>query len=198
MLHAVRLAGFATTPAIVDRVDLAADVVDETLRGLDGQHLIEHMTFADLGGWILTDTGKARDAAMLREEREASGAGSVLHATIEEFESGPNPRLVRAITDWQRRSATDHPGERAAVVRDLSEVEEALGDLMAGPVDRLPRFGRYPRQFSAALEKARAGEEQWVAGIGLLSCHIVWAELHEDLLFSAGRDRSTEPRQTGR
>lgn len=194
VLHTVRLAGFADTGAVVDRVDLPASSVGDTLRVLEGQHLIERMAFADSGGWILTEAGKSRDAEILREELEASGAWSVLHATAEEFESSVNPRLVRVITEWQ----LDRADSNAEVLRELTDLADALSALMAELAARLPRFARYPRQFSAAVEKTRAGEDQWVAGVGRLSCHIVWAELHEDLLSSFGRDRSVEPRQGGR
>ncbi|SDT05687.1 hypothetical protein SAMN04489751_3633 [Brevibacterium sandarakinum] len=195
VLHAVRLAGFADSGAVVNRVDLPASSVGDTLRGLEGQRLIERMAFADSGGWILTDAGKSRNAELLREELEASGAWPVLHATAEDFESSVNPRLVRVITEWQLDRA-DNSVE--VLLRELTDLADALSALMGELAARLPRFARYSRQFSAAVEKARAGEDQWVAGVGRLSCHIVWAELHEDLLSSLGRDRSTEPRSGDR
>lgn len=198
VLHAVRLAGFADTQAVTDRVDLPANIVGDTLRVLEGQQLLERMTFADSGGWILTEAGKSRDGELLQEELEASGARPLLQATAEDFESSVNPRLVRAVTDWQLHSSADRTDLSVEVLRELTDLADALSDLMAELDAQLPRFSRYPRQFSAALEKARAGNHQWVAGVGRLSCHIVWAELHEDLLSSLGRDRSAESRQGGR
>lgn len=197
VLHAVRLAGFAGTQAVADRVDLPASNVDDTLRVLAGQHLIERMAFADSSGWILTDAGKSRDAEILREELEASGACPALHVTVEDFESRHNPRLVRVITEWQLHPSTDRGDSSVEVLRELTDLADALSALVAELAALLPRFARYPRQFSAALEKARAGDDQWVAGVGVLSCHIVWAELHEDMLSSLGRGRSVEPRQGG-
>jgi hypothetical protein len=192
VLHAVRLAGFADTAAVVDRVDLPADSVDGTLHVLEGQQLVERIAFADTGGWILTEAGKSRDAELLHEELGASGARPILQATVDGFESAANPRLVRAVTDWQLRASGDRPQHSVEVLRELTDLADVLGDLMTGLDARLPRFGRYSRQFSAALEKARAGDYEWIAGVGRLSCHIVWAELHEDLLSSLGRDRSAE------
>lgn len=197
-LHAVRLAGFADTEAVADRVELPADIVGDTLCVLEGQHLIERMAFADSGGWILTDAGKSRDSELLQEELEASGARPVLQATADDFESSVNPRFVRAVTDWQLRSSADRTDRGVEVLLELTALADALSDLMADLVGQLPRFSRYPRQFSAALHKARADDHQWVAGVGRLSCHIVWAELHEDLLSSLGRDRFEEPHQGGR
>lgn len=192
VLHAVRLAGFADTAAIVERVDLPFSIVDDALHLLERLHFIERMTFADTGGWILTDAGKSRDGELLKEELDATGARPVLQAAAEDFESGVNPRLVRAVTDWQLRSASDRTDHSPEVLRELANLADELGTLMAELGTQLPRFNRYPRQFSTALAKARAGAHQWVAGVGGLSCHIVWAELHEDLLSTLGRDRSTE------
>lgn len=196
VLHAVRLAGFADTEAITDRVVPAVGDVGATLRALERQHLVERMTFADAGGWILTEAGKSRDAQWLQDELAASGAGPVLRATSEDFEI-VNARLVRTVTEWQLQSSADRADNSAAVVRELADAAEVLSDLMADLARRLPRFGRYPRQFTGAVEKARAGDDAWVAGVGMLSCHTVWAELHQDLLSTLGRDRSADPRQGG-
>lgn len=197
VLHAVRLAGFADTEAVADRVDLPPNIVRDTLRALGGQNMIERMTFADSSGWILTEAGKSRDAELLQEELEASGARSLLQGTAGDFET-VNPRLVRVITDWQLHPSTGRADRRVEVLRELMDLGVALSDLMAEVAGRLPRFSRYPRQFSAALEKSLAGDDQWMAGVGRLSCHMVWAELHQDLLSSLGRDRSAEPHQGGR
>lgn len=194
VLHAVRLAGFADTEAVADRVDLPSNIVGDTLRVLDGQKLIERMAFGESSGWTITEAGKSRDGELLREELEASGVQPDLQATVDRFETGINSRLVQVITEWQLHPSTD----RVQVLRELTGLADALSALMAELVARLPRFGRYPRQFSAALETARTGDDRWVAGVGRLSCHLVWAELHQDLLSSLGRDRSADPRQGGR
>lgn len=198
VLHSVRLAGFVDTEAVVGRVDRPANIVGETLRFLEGRQLIERMAFADSGGWILTEAGKRRDGELLQEERDASGSLALLEATAEEFESSVNSRLVKSVTDWQLHYSNDRTGRSVEVLRELMDLADALSELMAELDARLPRFSRYPRQFSAALERSRAGDHQWVAGVGLLSCHVVWAELHEDLLSSLGRDRSEELHEGGR
>src|SRR5690625_4945332 len=144
VLHAVRLAGFADTEAIVARFELSAGSVGDTLRVLEGESLIERMAFADSSGWILTDAGKSRDAEMLREELDASGARPVLHATVENFERSMNPLLVRVITEWQLHPSTNRPDSRVEVLHELTEERKGLSDLMAELVARLARFGRYP------------------------------------------------------
>lgn len=196
VLHAIRLAGFADVAAIAERSELPAHVVEGSISVLERQHLIEGLNFADAGGWILTEAGKTRDAELLEEEVRESGAQPVLHATAEGFES-LNPRLVQVVTDWQLQSSTQRAPSRAATVEELRDLSLDLSDLMTELVGHLGRFSRYPRQFSDALRHTEAGDDQWIAGVGKLSCHIVWAELHEDLLSSLGHDRSADPRQKG-
>lgn len=192
VLHAVRLAGFADDEAVTDRVDSPTVAIGDTLRDLTVRGLIEHMSFADTGGWILTEAGKLRDGELLALELQASGSGPVLRSTIEDFESSANARLVTVVTDWQLQSATERSDSAVEVMRELTALADELTTLMTGLVEQLPRFGRYPRQFSAAVARARAGDHEWVAGVGRLSGHTVWAELHQDLLSSLGRGRSAE------
>lgn len=191
VLHAVRLAGFADTDAVAARVGVAESVILEILRVLESRRQVERFTFADAGGWILTEAGKERDVELLREDVEGSEVRRVLEATANNFES-VNSRFVHLISQWQLQSSSCGSDISSGVARELAEIAKTLSDLMAELVENLPRFGRYPSQFSTALEKARSGETQWIAGVGRLSCHTVWAELHEDLLSSLGRDRSLE------
>ena len=54
----------------------------------------------------------------------------------------------------------------------------------------LPRLHTYQDKLLAALEKAEAGETQWVSDARSESYHTVWFELHEELLRLMGRERS--------
>ena len=191
VLHGVRLAGFATVKAVAERADLPTNVVDNQLGVLEGQGLVEHMAFGDASGWILTAEGKERDTELLREELIASGAESKLRGALDDFENTVNADLVRVITAWQLQSAAEQQSSSTAVLQELTELGEALAKLLIPLTDRLPRFSRYPRQFREALAQARSGDMHWVAGVGVLSCHTVWAELHQDLLSSLGRERTT-------
>ena len=55
---------------------------------------------------------------------------------------------------------------------------------------RLLRFEGYSRAYDAAAARAWAGRHDWVDGVGIDSCHVVWMELHEDLLATLGLQRS--------
>ncbi|WP_433795845.1 hypothetical protein [Actinoplanes sp. CA-252034] len=52
----------------------------------------------------------------------------------------------------------------------------------------LPRFGRYRRRLTAALDHARAGRLEHLADT-TTSYHNVWFQLHEDLLVTLGIPR---------
>lgn len=188
VLNAVRLGGFADVPAVAERAELPDQAVEDTLIALGARGLIERMTFADATGWILTETGTNQHERWLAEEREQAGAAEVLATVMDHFDE-PNALLVTTLSTWQLQSPEEQARRRTEVFHPLHQVDDALQHLLADATTRLPRFGRYPRQFAAALRKATAGEDRWVAGVGILSCHTVWAELHQDLLSTLSRPR---------
>ncbi len=46
----------------------------------------------------------------------------------------------------------------------------------------LTRFDGYTERYEAAVERVRGGQVRWVDAIEVDSCHLVWMQLHEDLL----------------
>jgi len=68
---------------------------------------------------------------------------------------------------------------------DLDGRFAPVGDELAAA---LARFGRYRLRLTGALERAVAGEREFVTD-GTASYHTVWAELHEDLLVTLGLPR---------
>lgn len=188
VLHAVRLGGFADTPALAERAELSRGTVEDTLIDLGARGLIERMSFADTAGWILTEAGTAQHERWLAEERQRAGATEALVTAMTEFDE-LNARVVDTLSRWQLQSPEQQAHRRVDVLPALRGVDGALRDLLADPIALLPRLGRYPRQFAAALRRVSAGEDRWVAGVGILSCHTVWAELHQDLLSTLGRPR---------
>jgi hypothetical protein len=60
---------------------------------------------------------------------------------------------------------------------------------LAGLARRVPRLAHYGKRLTMALERAEAGEGDWVSGVRCDSYHTVWFELHEDLLRMLDRQR---------
>lgn len=196
MLQGLRLAGVASADRLESRALLPAEVIERELERQAASGYIERLSLGDFGGWVLTSRGAAYLADLLEHDLREAGSRTVLEATVEEFDD-LNARFVDVVSEWQLRSSDDGTDpsvgdEAESLLRVLSSMSAELRELLAPLIRALPRFGRYPAQFGLALEKARGGDMAWVAGVGILSCHVVWAELHQDLLSSLGRERNPE------
>ncbi|HEY8545125.1 MAG TPA: hypothetical protein VIL36_08760, partial [Acidimicrobiales bacterium] len=112
-----------------------------------------------------------------------------------------NKPVLGACSRWQvkevagRLVRNDHT-DPAYDEKVLNDLDDALADGAVPLFRRLPealaRFGRYGPLLATALERARAGERDYVTKPVLPSFHTVWFELHEDLLATLGLDRATE------
>lgn len=197
-LQAVRLAGMADTEALSDRALLPQEDLSAVLTEASARGLIERGGFADLQGWLITDPGHTELARMLAAEVASCGAGPQLETTLDRFEP-VNARFVEVVSGWQLRyTSGEQAGDGADVtvlLRTLAELGDQLTESLTGLVPQLPRFGRYPAQYRLAVQRAGSEGTRWISGLGILSCHVVWAELHQDLLSTAGRTRDDSGRR---
>ncbi|WP_238147952.1 transcriptional regulator [Rothia halotolerans] len=161
---------------------------------------MQHVAFADLDGWSLTDSGKAENERQLAAELVDADPAGVVAAVYRSF-LPLNARLLRAVTDWQiRPTEADRfaPNDHADDTWDERVLDElaALGRQLAPLADRLSavlmRFDDYTKRYEAALRKARNGELDWIDKTDVDSCHRVWFQLHEDLVATLGIDRRNE------
>jgi len=200
VLHAVRVAGMTDDEAVARRTGVDRDKASELLEDDEAYGWVTRVEFAGTGGWTLTERGRDEDSRKLAGELDQAGARTVVEQAHRAFES-LNGRLVKACTDWQLRptesdrlAANDHsdPEWDARVRHELAALDDELTQLVGGLSGALARFGGYDKRFSAALVRVRAGERQWVTGVGIASCHAVWMELHEDLLSTLGIPRGAK------
>lgn len=200
VLHAVRVTGMADDAAVSRRTGVGQDSVSELLEDYEAYGWVTHAEFGGTSGWTLTERGRKEDSRRLAEELDQAGARTAVRRAHQEFES-LNGRLVKACTDWQLRpsqddrlAANDHsdPQWDRRVLDELATLAGELTQLVGGLSATLARFDAYDERFSAALARARAGQMQWVAGVGVASCHAVWMELHEDLLSTLGIPRGAD------
>lgn len=189
-LQAVRLAGMADLDELSDRALLPEEYLSSLLDDAVGRGLIERGGFADLQGWLMTEAGHTELARMLNAEVTSHGAGPQLGAALERFEE-VNAPFVEVVSRWQLRSTSDEQdgADVIALLATLSDLGGQLSDMLSELVPLLPRFGRYPAQYRLALQRAGSEGSRWISGLGIHSCHVVWAELHQDLLSTAGRRR---------
>lgn len=198
-LQAVRLAGFAEEEALADRALLPRDEIHAELEAAAWAGEVEVMRFADARGWILTEPGRSRLAGLLEAEVSAAEAQGAVTTAITAFEApqGINERFVEIVSRWQLRSTAptqespraDEAEDVAALLAELAVLGRRLRSVLAELIEHLPRLGRYPAQYDLAVSRAGTDGLGWVTGVGLLSCHVVWAELHQDLRSTAGEDR---------
>ena len=80
----------------------------------------------------------------------------------------------------------------ARVLDELSALHAETVQWLAPTATALRRFTVYRSRLAAAVERAREGDQRFVASPRVDSYHSVWFELHEDLIRLAGRRRSEE------
>ncbi len=199
VLTAARLRGMVDAAAVTRRFSqVPTDLADELLLDFEAYGWVQRVEFAGTAGFSLTQAGHARVGELLRAELDAADARAIVEDGLARFEP-LNRRTLAAMTDWQvrptawdRMAANDHSDwawdeqvlrALAAVARDLAPVEADL----AGALDR---FAGYCARLRAALARVDQGQRRWVDEPGIESFHMVWFELHEDLLATLGRARN--------
>jgi hypothetical protein len=194
VLHTLRLSGFVDADRVAQRTGEDRAVVQEMLEqaGRDG-YAVERS--GRISGWILTPEGRAAHARMLAEELAEHGCRPQVEQANEAFLALNEP-FKEICTAWQLRplgSPNDHtdPAYDAAVVAGLEALHPQAVAVTAGLAGVLPRFGRYEGDFTAALDRLRSGDTRALAAPLSGSYHDHWMELHQDLLSTLGRERSS-------
>lgn len=205
VLHAVRLAGFADSDVIAERAAMSHAEALQLLREAERAGWVQHVGFADLDGWSLTDPGKAENERQLAAERARVDPDDVVADVYRDF-LPLNTRLLRAVTDWQitpTEADPFAPNDHTDSTRDQHVLDElaALGTELAPMAERLSavlaRFDGYTARYESALHKAQNGQYYWIDKTDVDSCHRVWFQLHEDLVATLGIDRRTEGTSSG-
>jgi hypothetical protein len=80
------------------------------------------------------------------------------------------------------------PAYDARVLDRLTDLDRRAEVVCAALSAALPRFGRYRVRLADALARARSGALEHVTD-STASYHIVWFQLHEDLLATLGIPR---------
>lgn len=196
----MRLLGFAQAHQIASRFDLDPGEVAEHLLDFEAYGWLARSAFAGTTGWSLTDSGRVENERRLAEELDVSGVRSIVVEVHSRF-LPLNARFQEAVTRWQVRplpgspmAANDHTDLRwdDRVIESLRSLGRRLVPLDTDLATALARFGGYAERYNAAVARVVKGENRWVDGLGIDSCHVVWMQLHEDLLASIGLDRADE------
>jgi hypothetical protein len=112
-----------------------------------------------------------------------------------------NRELLALMTRWQTVTVgggvdvsavpNDHSDADydARIMDELAKLDEESGPVLDTFARLVPRLAVHRRRLSEALARASAGETDYVSGVRVASYHMVWFELHEDLLRLLGRTR---------
>jgi hypothetical protein len=186
VLHAVRTLGYGDTARIARRVGLPHAEVEEHLRDAQARGWTV-LTPPD--DWSLSDAGKEAGERLLAAELDTAGARRQVTAGYDEF-LAVNETVGAACTAWQlaEMGIGEAPVTLADTIATLREPARRLAGIERRLTEHLPRFAGYHRRFVTALDRAGAAPA-WITGIDRDSCHLVWFELHEDLLATLGRTR---------
>ena len=194
VLHALRCIGFASLARVAAATGLPEPEVESELIDLAVAGLVGHVP-GDFGGWGLTEAGRAADARRIADELEAAGTRAAVAAAYDGF-LVLNPELLDLCAAWQLRSVdgvvttNDHsdPAYDARVLDRLTALDRRAQVVCAALAAAMPRFGQYRVRLADALARARSGALDHVTD-STASYHIVWFQLHEDLLATLGIPR---------
>ena len=194
VLHTLRCVGHAALPRVADTTGLARSEAESELIDLAVAGFVTR-TAGEFGGWGLTPAGRAVDEQRIAAELEAAAARDTVAAAYQEF-LVLNPELLELCTAWQMRQIggvavpNEHTdaGYDARVLGLFVAFDERAAVVCASLASALARFARYQVRLAQALARARAGERDYLAD-NMESYHVVWFQLHEDLLATLGLPR---------
>jgi len=181
-LLAVRLRGRGDAEAVRSTVgDLVGDasvsigVAMESATGLE-----QVRTRGDEGRVSLTEAGRAELDAYLAADTDVAGRADLV--TVYEAFLPTNRDFLGACVGWQDGDVD---------LADLADIVARLDPILDRLIELRTRFSSYQPRFEAALDQS-ATDPRWVDSPRFDSIHTIWFELHEHLLATLGRDRTSE------
>jgi hypothetical protein len=195
VLHHFRLRGIGQAGEVAARFGLDVELVDELLLDEEARGFVTRVAYPGVRGWSMSEAGRAEDDRRLAAELERSGARPVVESVDRSFRR-LNKKFLNAVTRWQIRptsrdalAANDHtswPWDEM-VLDDLAMLGGSLKRVVAKLTLELPRFAGYDERYADAFRRIETGQRHWVDEPGIDSCHMVWAEFHQDLLTTLGK-----------
>jgi hypothetical protein len=197
-LHGLRLKGFTQAVGIGEVFGLDQHALDEQLTALVAGNLVQ-LREGKVSGYSLTPAGRAEHARLIEEELALAGARAAVEEGYRRF-LDVNDELLGLCTEWQVRDVdgdqvlNDHldDGYDHGIVQRLVALDRGIGPVCADLGNALSRLSHHGVRLRRARQRVEAGDREWFTAPMLASYHTVWFELHEDLLVTLGRERSTE------
>jgi DNA-binding MarR family transcriptional regulator len=198
VLHGLRLASVGSVDGLARRIGLDPPEVTAVLDDLARAGWVTEQT-GRLAGWTLTTAGRAEGERLLALELAAAAGRPGIDAAYQRFLE-INQRFLELCTRWQlveiegieTPNGHQDPAHDAAVLADLAMVHDLVVRISDDLTTTLDRFGGYRPRFEHAMSRLEANDVDWFTKPLIDSYHSVWFELHEDLLATLGRDRTSE------
>ena len=192
VLHGLHIKRYADAAAVAKLTDLPLEKVKAILHGAVAQAKVSEIS----GRYTLTPTTKVAHLANCGRFFAKLRSDEAFLCAYQEFEK-INVDVKAVITDWQTRQVAgrvlpnDHSDESYddAVIDRLGRIHEKAEKILRVLAAQLPRLRIYFERLEIAMDRAEAGESEWVSDVKIDSYHTVWFELHEDLLCILGRQR---------
>jgi hypothetical protein len=193
-LHALAVKSAGSADSVALLLGCAPEEVEQALEAAaaDGH------TAGAKGTFMVTPAGRSWLDARYPDAFAAFRQDASVQAAAARFER-MNRDLLALLSDWQSvpMGAERVPNTHADGDYDR-RILDRLGDLherAAKVLDQLagaePRLKQYARRLDDAYDQALAGKNEFVSGVRVDSYHVVWHELHEDLLRMLGHERET-------
>ncbi|MGF7119726.1 hypothetical protein [Rhodococcus sp. AG1013] len=172
LLQTIRLKGQVTADVLAAQLGVAAASAAAARDALLAQGKAEE---TGDGAFTLTDAGLAELGDQLDAERVSIDEDSIaeIHERFLELD-GPLRELVSG-ADLDSLAALD------------KKAQDVFDDVSAF----VPRLSRYQDLFAEALQKAQAGDAEWIAAPGIASYATVWGEIARELRGACGLDEDT-------
>jgi hypothetical protein len=192
VLHSLRCIGFADLGRVADAAGVSEALAESELIDL----AVDGLVTREMGAWGLTEAGRAEDARQVAAELDGAGGRGAVDSAYARF-MVLNPELLDLCSAWQLRTVdgVTAPNDHRDTAYDgkvldlFGELDRRVEPVCAELAAALPRFERYQARLGAALGRARAGALEELAD-SMTSYHVVWFQLHEDLLVTLGRPRT--------
>jgi hypothetical protein len=188
VLHAVRLRGLVPAPALSEMLDASVDDLSGPLGRLVESGAIFERQGRRVGGFALTEEGRATHAEQLKD-RLAAQPVPAMAAVYDGFLQINSP-LKTMCGAWQQLG--EDPAARWEAIDRLEALHATAREVFTAAGAVVPRFGRYAGRLQNALTTLKDGDERYFTSPTVDSYHTVWFEAHEDFMLVLGIDRAAE------
>jgi pyruvate,orthophosphate dikinase len=186
LFRMIGLKGTVTPAALAVGLDVPPEVVADVTGDLVRRGLCDRAR-----DWLqLSETGKQLLRGLAIEERAVIDQSAMARYYAEFCEY--NSQLKRLITAWQLTREDDAAADRPTL-RRLSDLHLRIRGLLDELAALAPRLSRYQVRLSRAEQRVSVGDHSYVAAPFIDSYHTIWFELHQDLIWLTGRERTREP-----